>query len=143
VFSRVKESKSPEDTFQIGLDLAKDLALKSCLLITGELGAGKTQLIKGLCAYFKIDPLQVQSPTYSLHHSYKQELTIHHFDLYRLSNSQEFLDRGFLDVLDMDELCFIEWPSKVDEKLFLNRDCLHIRINIEPNSTRIIEIGHD
>lgn len=143
VFNTAKISNSPQETFNLGLSLAKELNPNCCLLISGALGAGKTQFIKGICSYFGIEQNAVQSPTYSLHHRYEGTENINHFDCYRLNDSQEFLDRGFLDILDETSPILIEWPSKIDSKLFSTKNKINITIDILSDQTRKIEISYD
>lgn len=138
-----KCSFSSEETFRIGQLLARELKKSQLVLLEGVLGAGKTQLIKGICHYFGIDPLQVQSPTYGLHHSYfAKDLQIEHFDLYRLKDTNEFIERGFLDTLQASDLCLIEWPSKVDAKLFKNFSTVNVTIKITNETSRMIDITY-
>lgn len=135
-----KATSSAEETFNLGYDLAKTLPSNCCVLLNGPLGAGKTQFIKGLCSYFGINPLEVQSPTYSLHHEYTNTSSIHHFDLYRLQNTQEFIARGFLDILESDNPICIEWPSKVDKQIFSNKDCIYVDLIILEDDQREVKI---
>lgn len=133
-------STSADETFNLGLELAKELDQGCCLLLTGTLGAGKTQFIKGFASYFHILPSDVQSPTYSLHHVYEGTSKIHHFDLYRLSGTKEFLERGFFDILQQNEYYLIEWPSKIDQSLFTGMRIIDIHIKILDENTREIKI---
>lgn len=129
-----------QDTFDQGYALAKDLPSNCCVLLTGPLGSGKTQFIKGLCAFFKINPLEVQSPTYALYHEYEKELSIHHFDLYRLNNTQEFLARGFLDILHSEDPIFIEWPAKIESQVFAHKTCIYVNFTILDDNQREISV---
>jgi tRNA threonylcarbamoyladenosine biosynthesis protein TsaE len=137
-----KKTFSAQETFNLGCDLAKNLPNNCCVLLSGPLGAGKTQFIKGLCSFFKIDPLEVQSPTYSLHHEYIGNITIHHFDLYRLNDTGEFISRGFLDILDSENPICIEWPSKIDRHVFANKNCIHVDFTTIDMDQREITIYH-
>jgi tRNA threonylcarbamoyladenosine biosynthesis protein TsaE len=139
----IKHSSSSEETFEIGQLLAKDFIKGQVLLFEGVLGAGKTQLIKGICHHFGLDSSQVQSPTYSLHHNYPTpKLLIDHFDLYRLKDSKEFLERGFYDTLQASDLCLVEWPSKIDQAIFNNFCTIKISLKITGESSREIIITY-
>lgn len=140
---KFKLSESPQETFNFGLVLAKELPKNSCVLLNGTLGAGKTQFIKGLCSFFNIDHNLVQSPTYSLHHEYEGDIIVHHFDLYRLSNTQEFLNRGFYDIIESTQPIFIEWPSMIDRNIFSNKICFDVNFKILEGDTREIHIIHE
>ena len=143
VFNQVKLTSSPSETFNLGLVLAEKLRPNTCILLSGLLGAGKTQLIKGFCQFFGFNPDLVQSPTYSLHHTYQASCALHHLDLYRLKDTQDFIDRGFIDILETKEPIFIEWPTQVDSSLFKAKDCLVIDIEILTNNQRKFQISYD
>jgi tRNA threonylcarbamoyladenosine biosynthesis protein TsaE len=84
-------------------------------LFRGEMGAGKTTLVKEIGQQLKIKSI-VQSPTFSLVNPYETESgeTIYHFDLYRLENVHEAVDIGIEEYLDSGHLCFIEWPERAE-----------------------------
>lgn len=94
----------------------------------GEMGAGKTTLIKALCASFGVNEA-VSSPTYALVNEYQTSAgrRIYHFDLYRLNDPLEALSFGIEEYFADDALSFIEWPERLGA--FLPND--HIRISIE------------
>ncbi|WP_455170341.1 tRNA (adenosine(37)-N6)-threonylcarbamoyltransferase complex ATPase subunit type 1 TsaE [Aegicerativicinus sediminis] len=83
------------------------------VLFYGEMGAGKTTLIKALVKELGSAD-DVSSPTYSLVNEYQgEDSLIFHFDLYRLKSVEEALDMGFEEYLNPDDVIFIEWPEKV------------------------------
>ncbi|MBL7870736.1 MAG: tRNA (adenosine(37)-N6)-threonylcarbamoyltransferase complex ATPase subunit type 1 TsaE [Cyclobacteriaceae bacterium] len=92
-------------------------------LLHGEMGSGKTTLVKSLMKELGIASL-VTSPTFSIVNEYgeSEENTVYHFDFYRLKNETEALDIGFEEYLTSGKLCLIEWPEKVinllPEKVF-------------------------
>jgi len=101
--------------------LASELLLSlsqapSIWLFSGEMGAGKTSLIKELGRQLDIKQ-SVQSPTFSLVNSYETKAgkPVYHFDLYRLKNTEEALDIGIEEYLDSGHLCLIEWPEQAEE----------------------------
>jgi len=104
------------------------------ILLRGELGSGKTTLVKALCqALGVMEP--VSSPTFSLVQEYLSPSrgVIYHLDLYRLSRPQDLEQIGFTEYLDSGKLCFIEWPE-------LGRSwysMLHIIVDIESESGNI------
>ncbi len=81
-------------------------------LFNGEMGSGKTTLIKAICKELKVTDT-LSSPTYSIVNEYKTEMgnTIYHFDLYRLKTVAELFDIGFSEYLSSNNYCFIEWPE--------------------------------
>jgi len=84
-------------------------------LFRGEMGAGKTTLVKEIGLQKKV-LTRVQSPTFSLVNPYETETGefIYHFDLYRLENVHEAIDIGIEEYLDSGHLCFIEWPERAE-----------------------------
>lgn len=97
------------------------------LLFYGEMGAGKTTLIKKLVAALGVqDP--VSSPTFSLVNHYESdEGSVFHFDFYRIENETEALDIGLEDYLSSGEWNLIEWPEKVENLLGENTQKLHLK----------------
>ena len=88
------------------------------ITLEGDLGAGKTTLLKQLLWELKVVD-DVTSPSFSLVNQYSASdgKTVYHLDLYRLMNIEEAFDAGILDLLDSMELCFIEWPSIIEDYL--------------------------
>jgi len=84
------------------------------LLLSGELGTGKTRLVRGLAAGLGA-PNNAYSPSFVLVREYKGRLTLYHMDFYRLDNSEEIADLGIDDYLDGDGVCAIEWAERAEE----------------------------
>lgn len=82
-------------------------------LFYGEMGAGKTTLIKAMCEVLEVED-SVSSPTFSIVNEYLGDgATIYHFDFYRIKNESEAFDLGYEDYLYSGNYCFIEWPEKI------------------------------
>ena len=108
-------------------------------LFYGEMGAGKTTLIKSLCKQLGTDD-NIASPTFSIVNEYKTgEGSIFHFDFYRLKTQTEALDMGFEEYLYSGNYCFIEWPEKIPDLLPLHY--ISIKISVESNNERQIIVG--
>ena len=103
-------SSSEEETFKIGYELAKELKKGDVVAFFGDLGAGKTALTKGICGYFGIE--DVHSPTFTIVNEYCCDITIYHFDAYRI-DSQSWIDGGFDEYLFNDGICIIEWAENL------------------------------
>jgi tRNA threonylcarbamoyladenosine biosynthesis protein TsaE len=107
-------TRSPEETFALGVSLGKRLQENSVLCFFGDLGAGKTTLIKGLIfGAAEINPDQVSSPTFVYLNVYRGKKNVYHFDLYRLSDADEFLSMGFEEFFFCGGICCIEWPERI------------------------------
>lgn len=83
-------------------------------LFEGEMGAGKTTLIKAICKQLEVSDT-VQSPTFSLVNQYQTQKneTIYHFDFYRIKDETEAMDMGYEEYFYDDKYCFVEWASKI------------------------------
>jgi tRNA threonylcarbamoyladenosine biosynthesis protein TsaE len=112
----VLRSEGPADTEAIGERLAAELGPGDVILVGGELGAGKTTLIRGACHALGVaEP--VTSPTFTIGQRYSGRVPVSHLDLYRLADlGQE--DPGLLeDYLTPDAVAFIEWPAEAEPVL--------------------------
>ena len=127
------------DTIHVVSDHIKDLINNyTIFLFEGELGSGKTTLIKKILNDVGISE-HVKSPTFSLVNEYiENDLIIFHFDLYRVRKENELDNIGFYEYLDSGKLCFIEWPMIAIQNI--NRDYVLIKISITGDSEREIEI---
>ncbi|WP_304232312.1 tRNA (adenosine(37)-N6)-threonylcarbamoyltransferase complex ATPase subunit type 1 TsaE [Jiulongibacter sediminis] len=97
------------------LSFAGDITIWKFL---GNLGAGKTTLIKEVCRQFGVNDV-VQSPTFAIVNVYQTDAgeELYHFDCYRLKKAEEALDFGIEEYLYSDQLCLIEWPQVIEELL--------------------------
>ena len=121
-------SHSVQETRAIGVKCAEVLTPNSLVCLFGELGSGKTTLIKSIIAELTdINPHQITSPTFTYVNTYSGKALCHHFDLYRLSGVGLFLQKGFDEYLDTDAYSMIEWPERI-EPLLKNRP--HITITL-------------
>jgi len=108
-------------------------------LFYGDMGAGKTTLIKSLCKQLGTDD-NIASPTFSIVNEYiTPKESIYHFDFYRLKTQTEALDMGFEEYLYSGNYCFIEWPEKIPDLLPLHY--ISIKISVESNNERQIIVS--
>jgi len=107
------EAHTPEEMIALGRILAYRMPQQGAVIVSGELGAGKTTLIKGIAAERAgVDPAVVSSPTFALIHEYGEPPTVYHLDLYRLETDAEVLGLGLIDLLEEDALVLIEWGER-------------------------------
>jgi tRNA threonylcarbamoyladenosine biosynthesis protein TsaE len=105
------------ETTAFGAALAPFLRPGMVVYLCGELGAGKTTLVRGLLRALGITE-RVKSPTYTLVEPYVvSKLYLYHFDFYRFSRSDEWVEAGFREYFNRDAICLVEWPEKAGGQL--------------------------
>lgn len=132
---------SEDETIEIGISLGKRAKKDDIYCFFGDLGAGKTTLIKGIIeGAANFHRYEVFSPTFAYLNPYISQsgLSVYHFDLYRLKNVEEFLDLGFEEYFFASGLTCIEWSEKIAAILPENRWI--IKMQILGGSTRKIVI---
>ena len=108
---------SQDETIALGHCLGRCLRAGDVLVLTGDLGAGKTQLTKGIAAGMGVVE-DVTSPTFTIEMVYQgSELELCHFDLYRLEDAEQLEDIGLYDVLGADGICVIEWGEQFADEI--------------------------
>ena len=114
--ARVVETDSAEGTEAVGAEIASSLGPGDVISVAGELGAGKTTLIRGACRALGVtDP--IASPTFTIGTRYGGRLPVSHLDLYRLERL-DGEDPGLLDdYLTEDAVAFVEWPAAAGDRL--------------------------
>ena len=110
-------TNSQAETIAVGEALGAELEAGDVLVLTGDLGAGKTQLTKGIAAALGCEG-DVTSPTFTIEMVYEGgRLPLYHFDLYRLDDPEQLEDIGLFDVLGGDGVCVIEWGEQFADEL--------------------------
>ena len=138
-------SNSEDETIKIGRDFAMRLKAGDIVAFFAELGAGKTQFIKGLCNALKVDAV-VTSPTFTIINQYFGsvdliETPIYHIDLYRMKNAQELYDIGLKECLyDEKSIKLIEWGEKAFDTLPENKYSVLIEPDENIETLRKIKI---
>lgn len=112
------------------------------IAVYGPLGVGKTTMIKEICKQMGVPDI-VNSPTFALVNEYFtiDKKIIYHFDFYRINSIREAYDIGYEDFFFSGNICFIEWPEKVEE--LLTDDVLKIKMEETDSGTRIIRLFDD
>ncbi len=148
-------TNDPKQTKQIGKNIAKIIKrdkkyFSQVILLTGDLGAGKTVFVKGLAEGLKID-FDITSPTFNLINEYKGNPGLIHMDFYRIDRKEELIQLGLEEYLEMENVKAIEWPQLVfdyleDDFIFikiisLDKNKREITINAEGNNSKKIIKG--
>lgn len=113
----IYKTNSFEETIELGKKLAENFEAGDIILLSGDLGAGKTALTKGIAKFFYIEK-EITSPTFTLMNIYNIDNSkienLVHIDTYRLKNEDELIMIGVEDYLGKKEtICIIEWPEKI------------------------------
>lgn len=114
---RVIETSDPAETESLGAELAAGLTAGDVVLVRGELGSGKTTLVRGAARALGVtDP--VTSPSFSIGHRYRAaDVTVSHLDLYRLAGLEHEDPELLGDYVGPDRIAFVEWPQDGEEEL--------------------------
>ncbi|HXC23954.1 MAG TPA: tRNA (adenosine(37)-N6)-threonylcarbamoyltransferase complex ATPase subunit type 1 TsaE [Solirubrobacteraceae bacterium] len=135
---RTVETSDSRQTEALGAELAAALKPGDIVLVRGELGAGKTTLVRGAAEALGVDDA-VTSPTFSIGHRYRgSDATVAHLDLYRLAGLAQEEPELLEDYLGPDTIAFVEWPEQ--ESLELRGACLLVTLTHEGADRRRIEV---
>lgn len=109
-------SKSEQDTISFAKEFANKLKKGDIIVLSGELGSGKTKFVQGVLEYFGLED-EISSPTFTIVNEYsKNDVNIYHFDVYRLADIDEFYAMGG-DEYFQNGICLIEWGEMIEEIL--------------------------
>lgn len=132
-------SKSTDQTIKVGERLAKHLHKGDILCLEGELGSGKTTLIKGVAKGLKIASEKVTSPTFVLMNAYEGRLPLYHFDLYRLEEIHEISSIGYEDFLYGHGVAVIEWAERLGN--LAPKEYLRVELKHQGENERLIKLS--
>lgn len=129
-------TESPRETMELAQRWASSMKKGDVILLYGDLGAGKTQFVKGVASAFGLDPSKVTSPTFPLVQEYDTDrgFPLYHFDFYRIERPEEALEIGVEEYFYGDGLSLVEWPEKIEPYLPEHR--IEIRIESEHGDRR-------
>jgi len=129
-------SNSVEETIAAGQEYGRNAAKGDVFALTGDLGAGKTQFVKGVVAGLE-SGAEVTSPTFVLVHEYEGgRLPVYHFDFYRLDNSDAVLRLGFDDYVFGDGVSLIEWADRYPD--LVPKEAKWLFFEMEGENTRVV-----
>ena len=134
-------TKSPEETIALGRELASLLTPPKLMMLRGDLGAGKTTLIKGIAEGFNAASQEnVTSPTFTLIHEYRgPSATLYHIDLYRVDTQRELETLGLDDLMSEHSVLLIEWGEKFER--FQNERDVEIVLERASENERRIKVN--
>lgn len=136
---RTIETNSENETLQLGEHLGRGLMPGDVVCLFGDLGAGKTRIVKGICHALGVRE-HTSSPTFTLVNEYQGTQTaVFHFDFYRLERLQDILNIGFEEYLDRKGVVLIEWADRAIPLLPDHRYEVHLSLGNSPTS-RLIRI---
>lgn len=130
------KSNSENETKELAKKFASTLKKGDIIVLSGELGSGKTKFTEGFLSYFGLED-EISSPTFTIVNEYKKEnINIYHFDVYRLEDSSEFYAIGGEEYFE-NGICIIEWGELIDDalpkeyiKINFSRDLNHDNLRI-------------
>lgn len=132
------ETDGPAATQALGARLAADLPPGSVVALTGDLGAGKTHLAKGVAEGLGIDPSEVTSPTFTIVQEYA-DIGLVHLDLYRMERGEEVDALGLDDILEAFDVALVEWPERAFGRL--PEDTMWLRLDHLGGDRRRISVA--
>jgi tRNA threonylcarbamoyladenosine biosynthesis protein TsaE len=133
----LKRTSSPAETEALGARIAAGLRPGDVVLVSGELGSGKTTLIRGASRELGVTE-PVTSPTFTIGHRYRGRVPVSHLDLYRLEGLEDE-DPGLLDdYLTEDAVAFVEWPGVAEPQL--ERIALRVELSHHGGDGRLIDV---
>jgi len=131
-------TRSDAETRAVGHALTRVLVARDLVVLSGDLGAGKTTLTKGIATGLGI-PEEITSPTFTLARRYEAALSLHHLDVYRLDEHADIVDLGLPELMDDDAVTVIEWGDLIASEL--GPDRLEIRLLLcDDDEERRIEV---
>lgn len=134
-------SHSVMETEKIAREFAKQLKHGDVIAYRGNLGAGKTAFTRGLAEGLSLN-CEVSSPTFALVHEYKGEnITLYHFDMYRINDFNDLYSTGYFDYLDLNQIICIEWSENISG--ILEDNTIIVDIQTIDENTRKIKIYSD
>jgi tRNA threonylcarbamoyladenosine biosynthesis protein TsaE len=134
---------APEETIALGRRLAVDLRPPCWVLLQGELGSGKTTLVKGIVGGLgAAQPDEVTSPSFTLVHEYGNDNRVYHVDLYRIENDSELATLGLDDLLRQQVTTIVEWSERLGDDLPVPRLLVQMEyLNDEERRIRVKRLG--
>lgn len=134
-------SHNSEETMNFAFNLASKLNVGDVVVLSGELGAGKTKFTEGFLKFFGLDD-EISSPTFSIVNEYKKDnLNIYHFDVYRLEDVDEFYAIGGEEYFSSG-ICIIEWGEIIEDALPQNCIRIYFEKDLSDENIRYLKVTY-
>lgn len=130
-------TRSPEETEALAAELAGACEGGELLVLTGELGAGKTCFVRGFVRGLGGDPAAVRSPSFTLLHSYAARRTVHHFDVYFTAHFEDLARADLAESLAAGDVALLEWGERFATRLAADHLAVEL-IHVDPETRRIV-----
>lgn len=132
-------SKSENDTLSFAKKFASKLNKKDVIVLSGDLGSGKTKFTEGILSFFGLEN-EISSPTFTIINEYsKDDIKIYHFDVYRLEDSSEFYEIGGDEYYE-NGICIIEWGEIIEDALPNDYIKIDFSRNLDDENSRTLNI---
>ena len=134
---------SESELLDWGRSLGRALGPGDVVTLSGDLGAGKTTLARGICAGYGVTE-DVTSPTFAIVHAYAApKSVVHHVDLYRLAGAKDLQNIGWDDLLRGDGVLIVEWPDRAETAMPVRRIALELRAPALDGTHRVLAVAAD
>ncbi|WFD10009.1 tRNA (adenosine(37)-N6)-threonylcarbamoyltransferase complex ATPase subunit type 1 TsaE [Tepidibacter hydrothermalis] len=131
--------KNEQETSEIGYRLGQLLNKGDVVCLIGDLGAGKTTITKSIAKALEVDDY-ITSPTFTIVNEYDGKYPLYHFDVYRISSSEDMYEIGFEEYLYGDGICIIEWANLIED--ILPDEYINIELNYKDEGREMIITTH-
>ena len=139
-FGGKKVTRSAAATRALGRRLGALLRPGDVVALEGDLGAGKTELVRGACAGAKVPPSEVSSPSFAIVATYRGRIPVHHADLYRIGDEDELYGTGFGDLVGGEGALLVEWADRIPGALPPERLTIKLGHHATLPSVRTIDV---
>jgi tRNA threonylcarbamoyladenosine biosynthesis protein TsaE len=140
-FEATFTTRSARETFALGASLGRALSPGDVVALVGDLGAGKTQLVRGACEGAEVPEREVASPSFAIVATYHGRIPVHHADLYRLADEDELHATGFHDLVGGAGAVLVEWADRIPGALPAERLEVRLEHARAASSRRVTLVG--
>jgi tRNA threonylcarbamoyladenosine biosynthesis protein TsaE len=140
VFTARLRSRSAATTRRLGERLGRLVRPGDVVALVGDLGAGKTQLVRGACAGARVPASEVSSPSFAIVATYRGRIPVHHADLYRIADEDELYGTGFGDLVGGEGALLVEWADRIPGALPAERLTIRLAHDEKAPSVRHVEL---